>query len=154
MLEAIDIAREQGLGALQRLALSGLRGVGVAGVHRSTHFGCSSHYVMQVGPVRERAFLRGAGSGHAEPGWAETSPFDGWAEVFTNSSPALPPHGGGKALLGASPFAAGAPAGHGAPLVLDMSTTVIARGKLRLMHQRGEQIPEGVGLDRQGGPLG
>ena len=25
-----------------------IRGVGLAGVHRSTHFGCSSHYVMQA----------------------------------------------------------------------------------------------------------
>eukprot|EP00928_Gymnodinium_smaydae_P065285 TRINITY_DN48451_c0_g1_i1.p1 TRINITY_DN48451_c0_g1~~TRINITY_DN48451_c0_g1_i1.p1 ORF type:complete len:257 (-),score=64.50 TRINITY_DN48451_c0_g1_i1:55-720(-) len=73
--------------------------------------------------------------------------------VFTNSSPALPPHGGARALLGASPFAAGAPAGAGTPpLVLDMSTTVIARGKLRLAAQRGEPIPEGVGLDKDGRP--
>jgi len=72
--------------------------------------------------------------------------------VFTNSSPALPPHGGAKALLGASPFAAGAPAGQAHPLVLDMSTTVIARGKLRLASQRGESIPEGVGLDKSGRP--
>eukprot|EP00913_Durusdinium_trenchii_P019691 g18511.t2 len=72
--------------------------------------------------------------------------------VFTNSSPALPPFGGARALLGASPFAAGAPANLAHPLVLDMSTTVIARGKLRLMAQRGEPIPPEVGLDQQGRP--
>mmetsp|Transcript_65602 Transcript_65602/g.207305 ORF Transcript_65602/g.207305 Transcript_65602/m.207305 type:complete len:177 (-) Transcript_65602:69-599(-) len=33
-----------------------------------------------------------------------------------------------------------------------MSTTVIARGKLRLAAQRGEPIPPGVGLDRDGRP--
>mmetsp|Transcript_112186 Transcript_112186/g.341377 ORF Transcript_112186/g.341377 Transcript_112186/m.341377 type:complete len:177 (+) Transcript_112186:3-533(+) len=33
-----------------------------------------------------------------------------------------------------------------------MSTTVTARGKLRLAAQRGEPIPEGVGLDRHGRP--
>jgi len=57
-----------------------------------------------------------------------------------------------EALLGASPFAAGAPSGSEHPLVLDMSTTVTSRGKLRLASQRGEPIPEGVGLDREGRP--
>eukprot|EP00434_Breviolum_minutum_P007873 symbB.v1.2.006947.t1/scaffold416.1/size293898/6 len=104
------------------------QGVGLAGVHRSTHFGCSSHYVMQA--------LKA----------------DMLSLVFTNSSPALPPFGGARALLGASPFAAGAPSNQAHPLVLDMSTTVIARGKLRLMAQRGEDIPPGVGLDKEGRP--
>ncbi|CAL1148991.1 unnamed protein product [Cladocopium goreaui] len=80
--EAIRIAEEQGLG--------------LAGVHRSTHFGCSSRYVMQALEA------------------------DMLSLVFTNSSPALPPFGGAKALLGASPFAAGAPANQAHPLVLDM----------------------------------
>eukprot|EP00931_Biecheleriopsis_adriatica_P121065 TRINITY_DN96145_c0_g1_i1.p1 TRINITY_DN96145_c0_g1~~TRINITY_DN96145_c0_g1_i1.p1 ORF type:complete len:397 (-),score=66.40 TRINITY_DN96145_c0_g1_i1:44-1192(-) len=112
--EAIEIARRQG--------------VGLAGVRRSTHFGCSAHYVLQALEA------------------------DMISLVFTNSSPALPPFGGAKALLGASPFAAGAPSGQAHPLVLDMSTTVIARGKLRLMSQRGEPIPPGVGLDKEGRP--
>ncbi|CAJ1370231.1 unnamed protein product [Effrenium voratum] len=112
MDEAIQIARDQG--------------VGLAGVRRSTHFGCSSHYVMQALEADMLSF------------------------VFTNSSPALPPFGGARALLGASPFAAGVPGTQ--PVVLDMSTTVIARGKLRLMSQRGEEIPEGVGLDKEGRP--
>jgi LDH2 family malate/lactate/ureidoglycolate dehydrogenase len=33
-----------------------------------------------------------------------------------------------------------------------MSTTVVARGKLRLAAQRNERIPEGIGLDKHGKP--
>lgn len=112
----------------EAIALARSQGVGLAGVRRSTHFGCSAHYVLQALEA------------------------DMISLVFTNSSPALPPFGGASALLGASPFAAGAPAGCAHPLVLDMSTTVIARGKLRLAAQRGEPIPPGVGLDREGKP--
>jgi len=112
----------------EAIALAKSQGVGVAGVKRSTHFGCSAHYVLQA--LKE----------------------DMVSLVFTNSSPALPPWGGARALLGASPFAAGAPSGGTHPLVLDMSTTVIARGKLRLMAQRGEQIPPDIGLDKEGRP--
>lgn len=46
--------------------------------------------------------------------------------------------------------AAGAPGNP--PFLMDMATTVMARGKLRLASQRGEAIPAGIGLDRDGNP--
>jgi L-2-hydroxycarboxylate dehydrogenase (NAD+) len=102
-------------------------GVGLVGVKDSTHFGASSYYVQQA----------------LDAGMISL--------VFTTSSPALPPHGAARAFLGAAPLAAGVPAGEEPPFLLDMSCTVIARGKLRLAAQRGEPIPPGVGLDSQVG---
>ena len=72
--------------------------------------------------------------------------------VFSNSSPAQPPWGGRKPLFGASPFAAGAPSGRTHPFVLDMATTVLSRGKMRLAAEQGEKIPEGIALDKHGRP--
>ncbi len=57
--------------------------------------------------------------------------------------------GGGAAFLGASPMAVGVPGGD-TPYVLDMAMTVIARGKIRLAAQRGDPIPLGLALDREG----
>eukprot|EP00927_Polykrikos_kofoidii_P073382 TRINITY_DN69426_c0_g1_i1.p1 TRINITY_DN69426_c0_g1~~TRINITY_DN69426_c0_g1_i1.p1 ORF type:complete len:392 (-),score=54.53 TRINITY_DN69426_c0_g1_i1:90-1184(-) len=108
--------------------LSDRLGVGLVGVKRSTHFGASASYVMQA-LQRERISL-----------------------VFTNSSPAQPPWGGSTALLGAAPFAAGAPSKRAAPFVIDMATTATARGKLRLAAQQGKRIPLGLALDKDGNP--
>src|SRR3546814_9245843 len=58
----------------------------------------------------------------------------------------MPPWGGREALFGTSPFAAGAPGGY----VLDMSPAVAARGKIRRAARRGEKIPEGYALDKDG----
>ncbi|TKA32913.1 hypothetical protein B0A50_01139 [Salinomyces thailandicus] len=73
--------------------------------------------------------------------------------VFTNSSPALPPHGGKEKLLGVSPIAAGAPGSGkaGQPdFILDMAPSVAARGKVYKALRRGETIPEGWALDAEG----
>jgi LDH2 family malate/lactate/ureidoglycolate dehydrogenase len=48
-------------------------------------------------------------------------------------------------------MAVGVPGGR-TPYVLDMAMTVIARGKIRLAAQRGEPIPLGLALDREGRP--
>ena len=64
----------------------------------------------------------------------------------------MPVWGGREKFLGASPFAAGAPGGTRGPLVLDMACTVTARGKLKYAAQRGEPIPPGLALDRDGRP--
>lgn len=113
----------------EAMRLAEAAGIGLVGVRNSTHFGMSALYVLQA---LERGFV---------------------SMVFTNSSPALAMHGGRSAFLGASPIAAGVPGGpHGAPFVMDMSMTVIARGKIRLAAKRGEPIPEGLALDTEGRP--
>jgi LDH2 family malate/lactate/ureidoglycolate dehydrogenase len=65
----------------------------------------------------------------------------------------LPPWGGAEMLLSTNPIAAGIPAGTEPPVVLDMATTVAAYGKVKAKAKRGEPMPEGWMIDRQGRPL-
>lgn len=103
-------------------------GIGMVGVHNSTHFGMAALYVKQA----------------IQAGYISL--------VFTNASPAIPVWGGRVPFLGASPLAAGVPAGKESPYVLDMAMTVIARGKIRLAAMHGEPIPLGLALDKEGRP--
>jgi LDH2 family malate/lactate/ureidoglycolate dehydrogenase len=65
----------------------------------------------------------------------------------------LPPWGGLDMLLSTNPIAAAIPAGDENPVVLDMATTVAAYGKVKTKALRGETMPEGWMIDRQGKPL-
>lgn len=65
----------------------------------------------------------------------------------------LPPWGGMEMLLSTNPIAVGLPAGREPAVVLDMATTVAAYGKVKAKAKRGEQMPEGWMIDRQGKPL-
>ena len=65
----------------------------------------------------------------------------------------MPPWGGMDMLLSTNPIAAGIPAGDEPPVVLDMASTVTAYGKVKAKAKRGEQMPEGWMIDRQGRPL-
>ncbi len=101
-------------------------GIGLVSVKRSTHFGMAACYLLQA----------------VEAGYI--------ALVFTNASPAMPPWGGREALLGTSPFAAGAPGGERGPFILDMAPSVAARGKIRKAQRLGQPIPADWALDREG----
>ena len=61
--------------------------------------------------------------------------------------------GGLDMLLSTNPIAVGVPAGAEPPIVLDMATTVAAYGKVKTSAQRGETMPEGWMIDREGKPL-
>ena len=65
----------------------------------------------------------------------------------------LPPWGGLDMLLSTNPVAAAFPANEEAPIVIDMATTVAAYGKVKTKAQRGEMMPEGWMIDRNGQPL-
>src|SRR5216110_1668722 len=65
----------------------------------------------------------------------------------------LPPWGGLDMLLSTNPIAAAIPAGREKPIVLDMATTVAAYGKVKAKAARGEMMPEGWMIDRDGKPL-
>jgi L-2-hydroxycarboxylate dehydrogenase (NAD+) len=65
----------------------------------------------------------------------------------------LPPWGGVEMLLSTNPIAVAIPAGAEPPVVLDMATTVAAFGKVKTKAQRGEPMPEGWMVDREGRPL-
>lgn len=65
----------------------------------------------------------------------------------------LPPWGGLDMLLSTNPIAVAVPAGEEPAVILDMATTVAAYGKVKTKAQRGEMMPEGWMMDRQGNPL-
>ncbi|HEX2199297.1 MAG TPA: Ldh family oxidoreductase [Burkholderiales bacterium] len=65
----------------------------------------------------------------------------------------LPPWGGVEMLLSTNPMAVAIPALEEPPVVLDMATTVAAFGKVKTRAQRGEPMPEGWMIDRDGHPL-
>ncbi len=110
------------------IAIARDKGIGLAGVRRSGHYGMAALYILQA----------------VEAGCV--------ALAFTNASPALAVWGGRTPFLGTSPFAAGAPAGAAPPFVLDMACSTVARGKLKFAAQRGDPIAEGLALDRHGRP--
>jgi L-2-hydroxycarboxylate dehydrogenase (NAD+) len=65
----------------------------------------------------------------------------------------MPPWGGVEMLLSTNPVAIAVPAERHGAIVLDMATTVSAYGKVKTKAQRGEMMPEGWMIDRQGRPL-
>ena len=65
----------------------------------------------------------------------------------------LPPWGGLDPMLSTNPIAVAIPAGDGTPVVMDFATTVASMGKIRAVAQRGETMPEGWMIERDGTPL-
>ena len=64
----------------------------------------------------------------------------------------MAPWGGTEARLATDPLAIGVPRSTGDPVVLDMTTTVVAEGKVRVQSNRGEPVPEGWLIDAEGRP--
>jgi len=73
--------------------------------------------------------------------------------VAVGSANHLPPWGGTEMLLSTNPIAVAIPSASNPPVVLDMATTVAAYGKVKTAAQRGEMMPEGWMIDREGQPL-
>jgi LDH2 family malate/lactate/ureidoglycolate dehydrogenase len=69
-----------------------------------------------------------------------------------NGAASMAPWGGADSFFGTNPFSIAAPGGTGSPIVLDMSTTVVARGKIRRAARLKERIPLGWALDTSGVP--
>ena len=74
------------------------------------------------------------------------------AIAFTNSFRAIAPWGGNRPLYGTNPIAFSCPRKDAPPLVVDVSLSKVARGKVKLAADRGEAIPEGWCLDTEGNP--
>ena len=62
----------------------------------------------------------------------------------------MAPWGGTEPRLATDPLAKGIPTSNGDPIVIDMTTTVVAEGKVRLKRNRKEQTPVGWLLDAEG----
>ncbi len=71
---------------------------------------------------------------------------------FANTPEAIAPWGGNKPLFGTDPIAFAAPRRAAAPLVIDMSLSKVARGKVMVAAKEGKSIPEGWALDSDGAP--
>jgi (2R)-3-sulfolactate dehydrogenase (NADP+) len=79
---------------------------------------------------------------------------------FANSPAAMPAAGGKHAIFGTNPVAAvfprrqraGAAAGSCDPLMIDLSLSEVARGKLMVAAKAGKAIPAGWALDADGNP--
>ena len=103
-------------------------GFGLVGIKNSGHYGLSSFYAEQA--VKKNLMV--------------------WC--FTNAPPAIAPFGSKKALFGTNPLCFGTPTGNKAPFILDTSTSIINRGKIRRAEKLGLSIPSGAALDKYGNP--
>jgi L-2-hydroxycarboxylate dehydrogenase (NAD+) len=104
-------------------------GIGVVGVRHSNNFGVAGYYARAA---TERGMI---------------------GCVLSNSAPAIAPTGGKRPIFGTNPLAIGFPPGSdGIPIILDMATSVAARGKIRLAAKTGEKIPLDWALDSEGKP--
>ncbi|RKS70912.1 LDH2 family malate/lactate/ureidoglycolate dehydrogenase [Actinomadura pelletieri DSM 43383] len=107
---------------------AGRHGVGVVAVRNSNHFGTAAYFTRMAPP-------RGC-----------------IGILTTNSSPAMAPWGGRGKLVGSNPWSIAAPLGGDRQFVLDIANTAVARGKIYLARNRGEEIPDGWAVDADGTP--
>jgi len=61
--------------------------------------------------------------------------------------------GGIDARMSTNPVAIGIPTGGEFPIVVDMTSSVVAEGKIRVYRNRNEHIPDGWALDASGNPI-
>lgn len=119
---ACDLAVREVIAAARR------HGVAFAGVMRSHHCGV---LVDHLRPVAAAGFV-GLG--------------------FANSPAAMPAAGGRHAIFGTNPIAAVFPRRAGDPLLIDLSLSEVARGKVMVAAKEGKPIPPGWALDADGRP--
>ncbi len=103
-------------------------GVAAVAVGNSHHFGVAGHHAERV----------------ADAGLV--------ALGFGNSPAAIAPWGGARGLFGTNPIAFAAPRRAQPPLVVDLSLSKVARGKVMIARQRGESIPDDWAFDAEGRP--
>lgn len=70
--------------------------------------------------------------------------------TFSNANPTMPPYGGKKAMLGTNPISVAIPTRLDFPIVLDMATSTVARGKIIMAAKKGNSIPKGWALTENG----
>ncbi len=72
--------------------------------------------------------------------------------AFVNTPAAISPWGGSKPLYGTNPIAFACPRTKAPPLVIDLSISKVARGKIKLAADNGEKIPDSWAKDASGNP--
>lgn len=94
-------------------------------------------------------------SHHFSALWPDVEPFAEAGLValsVVNSFAISVPHGGRRPIFGTNPIAFAAPVSGAAPLVFDMATSSMAHGDVQIAARRGEALPDGFGVDREGLP--
>src|SRR5215470_12062823 len=87
--------------------------------------------------------------------WAELAAEAGQVSIhFLNTSGAqrVAPFGGSDRRLSTNPITIGVPIADGDPIIVDMTTSMAAEGKLMVAVNRGESVPEGWIIDKHGRP--
>ncbi|HEY2817038.1 MAG TPA: malate/lactate/ureidoglycolate dehydrogenase [Casimicrobiaceae bacterium] len=87
--------------------------------------------------------------------WAEMAADAGQVSLhFLNTSGAqrVAPYGGSDRRLSTNPLAIGVPVAGGDPTILDVTTSTVAEGKLMVAVNKGEKVPEGWIVDKDGKP--
>lgn len=102
--------------------------IGATVVKNSNHFGAAAGYTLQ----------------------AVEQDMIGYAT--TNSACRMVPTGGKEQIIGNNPFSYAIPAGKALPIVLDISCSVVSVGKILLKKKKGEELPLGWALDKDGNP--
>jgi len=116
------------LAVREAVARARKHGVSFAGVTRSHHFGIAAHHLVPVAAA-------------------------GMVGLALGNSPAAMPVAGGKhPIFGTNPIAAVFPRAQGEPLVIDLSLSEVARGKVMIAAKEGRPIPLGWALDGEGAP--
>jgi LDH2 family malate/lactate/ureidoglycolate dehydrogenase len=103
-------------------------GVASVGVRNANHFGMTAYYALKLTEQRLIAI------------------------VLSNGPPAIAPWGGKTPMIGTNPICIGLPAEKNDSIILDMATSTVARGKIRLAALKKEKIPEGWAFDVDGSP--
>ncbi len=113
-----------------RMAIEKARQTGVAfsAVGHSNHYGMAAYWAMMALP-------------HGMIGFSST-----------NAPAAMAPTGGCTAMFGTNPFAVAIPAGRELPVVLDLATTVVARGRINLYAKQDKPLDPGWAFDERGVP--
>jgi len=96
-----------------------------------------SHHLCRIGQWAEQAVAAGLVSLH-----------------FTNviSRSIVAPYGGADARFGTNPVTIGIPIPNEPPFILDMATSAVAQGKIRVAHNKREQVSQDWLIDDQGFP--
>lgn len=115
-------------GLEQAIPVARQHGIAALAIGHSHHFGVAGYHVEQA--AREGLL----------------------ALAFSNSPSAMAPWGGHTPLFGTNPIAFASPRNQDDPLVVDLSLSKVARGKVMLAKKAGQPIPQGWAIDAEGRP--
>ena len=101
-------------------------GIAIVGARGSSHYGAASYYSVLISQEKMIGFS------------------------MTGGDPVMVAWGGAKRIIGNNPFSVAVPFKKDKPIVLDISTSIVAGGKVRLAAKNKEKIPKNWVIDKNG----